>query len=107
MPIVPSVAMKAKASGIPAKFAATPEKVVSIPRIHRGVPSRIAAYAIATPSAPPTSAVTMLTSMLFLNAVRYGSSKSFWMLSKLQPPSCVWNAPTITVPAGRSRNAVV
>ena len=29
MPIVPSVAMNAKASGMPAKFAATPENVVS------------------------------------------------------------------------------
>ena len=42
-PIEPRVAMKANASGMPPKFAATPEKVVSIERIHRGVRSRIAA----------------------------------------------------------------
>ena len=46
IPSVPIVAMKAKASGMPPKFAATPEKVVRAERIQRGVPSRIAAYAI-------------------------------------------------------------
>ena len=35
--------MNAKASGTPAKFAATPENVVSAERTTRGVPSRIAA----------------------------------------------------------------
>ena len=43
MPSGPSVAMNAKASGMPPKFAATPEKVLSVERIQRGVPSRIAA----------------------------------------------------------------
>ncbi len=43
IPIVPSVAMKAKASGIPPKFAATPEKVPNAERIQFGVPLRIAA----------------------------------------------------------------
>ena len=43
MPIVPSVAMKAKASGMPAKFAATPANVVKALRKNRGVPSRIIA----------------------------------------------------------------
>ena len=42
-PSGPSVAMNAKASGMPPKFAATPENVVSADRIQRGVPSRIAA----------------------------------------------------------------
>ena len=41
-PIVPSVATKANASGMPPKFAATPENVVSAERMKRGVPSRIA-----------------------------------------------------------------
>ena len=71
----PSVAMNAKASGIPAKFAATPENVVNA-GADRGVPSRIAEYAIRKPSNPPTSAVTRLTSMLLRKALRYGSSKS-------------------------------
>ena len=43
IPIVPSVAMKAKASGMPPKFAATPEKVPNAERIQPGVPLRIAA----------------------------------------------------------------
>ena len=38
IPSVPSVAMKANASGTPAKFAATPEKVESVERIQVGVP---------------------------------------------------------------------
>jgi hypothetical protein len=43
MPMLPSVAMKANASGMPAKLAATPEKVVIAVRMNRGLPSRIAA----------------------------------------------------------------
>ena len=43
IPSGPIVAMNAKASGTPPKFAATPEKVMIPPRIHRGVPSRTAA----------------------------------------------------------------
>jgi hypothetical protein len=53
---------------MPPKFAATPENVVRAERIQRGVPSRIAAYAIARPTTPPISAVTRLTSMLVLYA---------------------------------------
>jgi hypothetical protein len=60
MPTLPTVAMNANASGIPAKFAATPEKVEMTVRIHRGVPSRIAAYAISSPSSAPSAAVTRL-----------------------------------------------
>ena len=62
--------MNANASGMPAKFAATPENVVITLRTTRGVPSRIAAYAIRKPRAPPSSAVTRLTSMLCLKPVR-------------------------------------
>ena len=40
IPRLPTVAMNANASGIPPKFAATPENVVSAVRIQRGVPSR-------------------------------------------------------------------
>jgi hypothetical protein len=60
--------MKAKASGIPPKLAATPEKVARVPRIHRGVSSRSAAYATKSPNSPPSSAVTRLISMLVLYA---------------------------------------
>jgi hypothetical protein len=37
-------------------------------RIQRGVPSRIAAYAMKSPARPPSSAVTRLISILVLNA---------------------------------------
>ena len=60
--------MNANASGMPPKFAATPENVVMPDRIHLGVPSRSAAYAIASPNSPPSTAVTRLTSMLVLYA---------------------------------------
>jgi hypothetical protein len=43
IPIVPRVAMKANASGMPPKLAATPENVLSVDRIQRGLPSRMAA----------------------------------------------------------------
>jgi hypothetical protein len=66
IPIVPSVAMNANASGMPPKFAATPENVANAERIQFGVPSRIAAYAIRKPRRPPRSAVTRLISMLSL-----------------------------------------
>jgi hypothetical protein len=42
--------------------------VVRVERTTLGVPSRIAEYAIRKPSRPPTTAVTTLTSMLFLYA---------------------------------------
>jgi hypothetical protein len=42
-PTVPSVAMNANASGTPAKFAATPENVVSVVRRARGAPRARAA----------------------------------------------------------------
>jgi hypothetical protein len=63
-PSAPIVAMKANASGMPPKFAATPENVVNAERIHFGVPSRIAAYAMKNPITPPSSAVIRLSSML-------------------------------------------
>ncbi len=43
IPSVPSVAIHANASGMPPKFAATPEKVVITLRIQPGVYSRIIA----------------------------------------------------------------
>ena len=70
IPIVPSVAMKAKASGMPPKFAATPENVPNAERIQPGVPLRLAAYAIRSPSSPPRSAVVRLIRMLSSNAFR-------------------------------------
>jgi hypothetical protein len=81
---------------MPAKFAATPENVVRIVRTTLGVPSRMAAYAIRKPAAPPANAVTRLTSMLFLYAVMYGSSKRASMFESVKPPSTSLNAPTST-----------
>ena len=62
--------MKAKASGMPPKFAATPENVPYAERTQFGVPLRIAAYAIRSPKSPPRSAVVRLIRMLSTNASR-------------------------------------
>ena len=70
IPIVPSVAMKANASGMPPKLAATPEKVRRPSGPSSGVPLRIAAYAIRSPNSAPRSAVVRLIRMLSQNAAR-------------------------------------
>ena len=57
-PTGPSVAMKAKASGTPAKFDATPENVTNGLRTPFGNPPNTTAAAIAKPMAQPKSAVT-------------------------------------------------
>lgn len=49
---------------MPPKFAATPENVVNVLRIHFGVPSRSAAYAMKSPTTPPIPAVNKLNWML-------------------------------------------
>ena len=56
--------MKAKASGTPAKFDATPLKVISVGRNHSGRPPRRTASARARPISPPKKAEATLTSML-------------------------------------------
>jgi hypothetical protein len=60
--------MNASASGMPAKFDATPENVMSAPRSTRGSPPRITDAARRKPKTPPAMAVTRLISMLFANA---------------------------------------
>ena len=107
IPIVPSVAMKAKASGMPPKFAATPENVPKAERIQPGVPLRLAAYAIRRPSSPPRSAVVRLIRMLSSNASRRFDVRTIDVtLSTVKPPPSLLNAPIITVAAGRTRNTV-
>ena len=58
------MAMKAKASGRPAKFEATPEKVISTGRIHPGRPPSTTAQARAKPRMAPRMADAALTSKL-------------------------------------------
>ena len=64
--------MNANASGMPPKFAATPEKVVSPDRIERGVPVADRRVGDEQAAMPPSSAVTRLISMLVLYASLYG-----------------------------------
>ena len=49
----PRVARKAKASGTPAKFDATPEKVMVVERTQPGRPPRTMEIAIARPTSAP------------------------------------------------------
>jgi hypothetical protein len=81
IPSGPSEAMKANASGMPPKFAATPENVVRALRIHFGVPSRIAAYAMKSPATPPIAAVMKLSLML----VQYASMNGWWNSVRMFP----------------------
>ena len=62
-PSRPSVARKAKASGTPAKFEATPEKVSVAERIQFGSPPRTMAMAIARPAKAPMMADAKLIFM--------------------------------------------
>ncbi len=55
-PSRPSVARNAKASGTPAKFEATPEKVMASERIHDGSPPRATASASSRPTSTPMPA---------------------------------------------------
>jgi hypothetical protein len=55
-PSRPSVARKAKESGIPAKFEATPEKVSAVERIHDGRPPRAMTSASRKPASAPSPA---------------------------------------------------
>src|SRR5581483_2362489 len=105
-PSGPSVAIHAKASGMPPKFAATPENVVSTDRIQRGVPSRIAAYATKSPRTQPSAAVTRLIRRLPQYASTYGWWKSRRTFDEVTWFALFWNAPTSTEPAGRNRNAM-
>src|SRR5438876_1090129 len=68
-PVRPSVARKAKASGTPAKFEATPQNVIKVGRTHRCRPPIIPAYAKKKPikaltakemSAKPQSSCALL-----------------------------------------------
>ena len=93
---------------MPPKFAATPENVPNAERIQPGVPLRLAAYAIRSPSSPPRSAVVRLIRMLSENASRrFAVSTIEVTLSTVYPPPSLLKAPTITVAAGRTRNMVV
>jgi hypothetical protein len=57
-------AMKANAKGMPAKFEATPLKVIKLERINRGSPPRMEEYAKMKPKMPPPNAVTTLILIL-------------------------------------------
>ena len=65
-PVRPIVKMKARARGMPAKFEATPENVMSPERNGPGRPPAMTAYAITKPKIPPARAVMKLISMLVM-----------------------------------------
>src|SRR5689334_23308963 len=77
-PVRPSVAIKANARGTPPKLAASPEKVVKILRIQRGVAPIVIAYATKKPKMPPMRDVITLTCKL----IAY-DFKTYWSVRKL------------------------
>src|SRR2546430_11171188 len=97
--------MNGKARGTPAKFAATPAKVVSAVLMNRGVPSRMAAYGMRSPSTAPPAAVTRLTLIVSQYSWRYGWCSAARTWSSVAPPCALLNAPTMTSPAGTNRKA--
>src|ERR1700677_1019121 len=103
-PTRPSVQMNANASGTPAKFDATPEKVIKVGRIHDGNLPCTAAQASSRPSAPPPIADAALT----LTLIQYASStlgeRSSRKLASVKWPCESWNAPTINHRVGNSKN---
>ncbi len=64
------VAMNANASGMPPKFAATPENVPNAERIHAACPCGSPRTRSGARNRPPTTAVTKLSLMLAQNASR-------------------------------------
>ncbi|CAM5727764.1 hypothetical protein SBADM41S_06526 [Streptomyces badius] len=70
MPVVPSVAMNAKASGAPEKFASTPLAETTIPR-RAGRGDVTTAWAISVPITVTSRAVTTESSTLPVSPVAY------------------------------------
>ena len=71
-----SKAMNANANGTPAKFDATPQKVIRLVRIKGGSPPRMAEYARKNPKMPPPSDVTRLILILIqYEFIRFGFCK--------------------------------
>ena len=70
IPVGLSKAMNAKASGTPAKFEATPQKVIKLDRTNPGSPPRMAEYAKRKPKTAPPIEVTKLILMLIQYALR-------------------------------------
>ena len=106
IPSVPIVAMNANASGMPPKFAATPEKVESAERTQRGAPGE----ARRVGDQEPEQAAEERRDEADLDArpvVASGTARGTGraMFESVQPPSTLLNAPTITSAAGTSRNA--
>src|SRR5215468_6628269 len=84
VPVGLSSAIKANASGTPAKFDATPQNVIKLERIKRGNPPRIAEYASRKPKIPPPTEVTRLIWMLIKYAlIRAGLRSRFKMFWKV------------------------
>ena len=104
IPIVPSVAMNAKASGMPAKLAATPENVVSAERTTRGVPSpdRRVRHQEAEQAADDRRDEADLDAVLERRRCS-GSCFSSGTFVIVKPPSSPLKAPKSTCPAGRNR----
>ena len=71
-----SKAMNAKANGTPAKFEATPQKVIRLVRMKGGSPPRMVEYARKNPKMPPPREVIRLILILIQYAfTRFGFCK--------------------------------
>ena len=104
-PSRPRVARKAKASGTPAKFEATPEKVSTGPRSHFGRSPSVTAAATAKPIRQPRKADAKLIRIEIEKAERIERVKRLAMFAKVNSPAGLRNAPSTTCIVGRIRNS--
>ena len=93
-----SKAMNAKANGTPAKFDATPQKVIKLVRMKGGSPPRMAEYASRKPNIPPPIEVTRLILMLIQYAfTRLGFCKRCTKLLNVNAPVFVFSKLLIAI----------
>ena len=107
-PLMPMVAMKAKASITPPNCASTDEMALTMRRSSPfGLLPITSAYEATAPTTAPMSAEITETRMEAANAAMVFASKSLLKLLRVNPPSTFWNAPTITITVGASRKQAV
>ena len=88
MPVGLKSAIKANARGIPAKFEATPLKVIRLVRMKGGSPPRMAEYARKNPKIPPPRDVIRLILILIQYAfIRFGLCKRCTKFSRYKNQS--------------------
>ena len=104
LPVVPMVAVKAKASITPPNWASTEQAATTV---RRRMPVGFAvdtAYASSAPMAAPVTAEMADSPIDQKAALRTAGSVSTPKLASVSPPVGVWKALTTTIAVGSTRN---